>query len=44
MSQFEQIAYLGIREIGIVFFILIEAKVILIPNECQCTILSVEPL
>lgn len=42
--MFEQISYLGIREIGTVFIILTKSKIILIPNECRCTVLSVEPL
>lgn len=37
---FQEISYLGIREIGLIYLVFVESKMIMIPNECRCTILT----
>lgn len=44
ISLFKEISYLGIREIGLVYFIFCKSKSIVIPNECKCTILTEQNL
>ena len=44
VSIYQEISYLGIREIALVYFIFTNRKIIAIPNECKCIILAEQPL